>query len=141
MQEHIGAYSVGPWRAVLAAAPQQRRRWGSGTHFDVMPTLMDFLGLSAWTEHYLGGACSASRARRGPLRRQSTVSLLGSLADLLCADLIAATSTLRGVVDTNALASIPCYLIPCLSKAERRSLVAGSVRKQSKGAAHHGQSV
>ena len=24
-----------------------------GTHFDVMPTLMDFLGLSAWAEHYL----------------------------------------------------------------------------------------
>ena len=27
-----------------------------GTHFDVMPTLMDFLGLSAWTEHYLGAS-------------------------------------------------------------------------------------
>lgn len=27
-----------------------------GTHFDIMPTLMDFLGLSAWTEHYLGAS-------------------------------------------------------------------------------------
>ena len=27
-----------------------------GTHFDVMPTLMDFLGLSSWTEHYLGAS-------------------------------------------------------------------------------------
>ena len=26
------------------------------THFDVMPTLMDFLSLSAWTEHYLGAS-------------------------------------------------------------------------------------
>ena len=25
-----------------------------GTHFDIMPTLMDFLGLRTWTEHYLG---------------------------------------------------------------------------------------
>lgn len=28
----------------------------AGTQFDVMPTLMDFLGLSAWTEHYLGAS-------------------------------------------------------------------------------------
>ena len=27
-----------------------------GTHFDVMPTLMDFLGLSSWTEHGLGAS-------------------------------------------------------------------------------------
>ena len=27
-----------------------------GTHFDVLPTLMDFLGLSSWTEHYLGAS-------------------------------------------------------------------------------------
>ena len=27
-----------------------------GAHFDVMPTLMDFLGLSAWAEHYLSAS-------------------------------------------------------------------------------------
>ena len=27
-----------------------------GTHFDIMPTLMDLLGLSSWTEHYLGAS-------------------------------------------------------------------------------------
>lgn len=60
--------------AVLARADERRLRFTvwvpdaapetiarPGTHFDVMPTLMDFPSLSAWTEHYLGLACSASR--------------------------------------------------------------------------------
>ena len=55
--------------AALARADERRLRftvWAPdvapetiarpGTHFDVMPTLMDFLRLSAWTEHYLGAS-------------------------------------------------------------------------------------
>ena len=56
--------------AVLASRNDERRLrfavWGPdvasgvldqpGTHFDVMPTLMDFLGLSAWMEHDLGAS-------------------------------------------------------------------------------------
>ena len=55
--------------AVLARTDERRLRftvWAPdtvpetitrpGTHFDVMPTLMGFLGLSAWTEHYLGAS-------------------------------------------------------------------------------------
>ena len=37
------------------------------THFDVMPALMDFLGLSAWTEHYLGTSLLRSESPPRPL--------------------------------------------------------------------------
>lgn len=54
----------------LAPHAEERRLrfavWGSdvapgvidapGTHFDIMPTLMDFVGLNSWTEHYLGAS-------------------------------------------------------------------------------------
>ena len=40
------------WGADVAPAVINR----PGTHFDVMPTLMDLLGLDAWTEHNLGAS-------------------------------------------------------------------------------------
>ncbi len=66
--------------AVLARTDERRLRFTAwapdavpetiarpGTHFDVMPTLMDFLGLSAWTEHYLGASLLRSESPSRPL--------------------------------------------------------------------------
>ena len=71
MTDHLAGTSfVGSeLMAVLARADERRLRftvWAPDTvpetiarprtHFDVMPTLMDFPSLSAWTEHYLGAS-------------------------------------------------------------------------------------